>query len=128
MNHMTFPLSSADISRLSPEISKFWYMEKYRYRLRFDTYFLILLTFFESLKTILINMVAILMMSAKVATLGLLKKKMFWNNGYGIITSFHDITNKIFSGESNHIVGGIMCPKSGNSSISMREVIITSIL
>ena len=37
MNHVTHPLSSADISIFSPEISKFCYMKKYRYRLYFDT-------------------------------------------------------------------------------------------
>ena len=36
-----------------------------------------LLTFFESLKIVLINMVTILIMSAKMATLGLLSKKYF---------------------------------------------------
>ena len=59
------------------EISKFCYIKKYRYRLYFDTLFLILLTFSESWKTFLINMVKILMMSAKVATLGFLKLKVF---------------------------------------------------
>ena len=37
MNHLTNPLSSADISIFSPEISKFCYIKKYRYRLQFDT-------------------------------------------------------------------------------------------
>ena len=37
MNHVTHPLSSADISILSPEINKFSYIKKYRYRLYFDT-------------------------------------------------------------------------------------------
>ena len=37
MNHVTQPLSSADISIFSPEISKFRYFKKYRYRLYFDT-------------------------------------------------------------------------------------------
>ena len=39
--------------------------------------FLILLILFESLKVVLRNMVAILMMSAKLVTLGLLKVKVF---------------------------------------------------
>ena len=39
-------------------------------------------------------MVAILMMSAKLDTLGLLKIKVTWNNGY-------DVTNKILSRYSN---------------------------
>ena len=73
-------------------------------------------------------MVAILMMSAKLATLGLLKIKVFWNKGYDVIISVHDVTNKILSRDSNYIVDVVMWPKFGNSSISMREVIITSIL
>ena len=67
-------------------------------------------------------------MPAKLATLGLLKIKVFWNKGYDIIVSVHDITNKILSPDSNYIVHGVMWPKFGNSSVSMRKVIITSIL
>ena len=37
INHVTQPLSSADISIFSPKISKFCYIKKYRYRLHFDT-------------------------------------------------------------------------------------------
>ena len=37
INHVTHLLSSADISIFSPEISKYWYIKKYRYRLYFDT-------------------------------------------------------------------------------------------
>ena len=37
MNHMTHLLSSAEINNFSPKISKFCYIEKYRYRLHFDT-------------------------------------------------------------------------------------------
>ena len=43
------PLGSAD-SIFSPEMRRFSYIKKYRYRLYFDMLFLILLTFFESLK------------------------------------------------------------------------------
>ena len=70
-------MSSADISVFSPEINSFCYIKKYRHRLHFNALFLILLTFFEFLKVVLINMVAILMMSVKLATLGLLKMKVF---------------------------------------------------
>ena len=70
------PLIFADISIFTREISKFCSFKKYRYRLHFGTQFLIL-TFFESLKIVLINMVTILMMSGKMATLGLLKIKVF---------------------------------------------------
>ena len=73
MNHVTHPLTSADISIFSPEISKFCYIKKYRYRLHLSTEFLIILDFLESLKIYLINLVMILMMSAKMATPGLLK-------------------------------------------------------
>ena len=67
-------------------------------------------------------------MSAKMASLGLLKIKVFWNKGYDVIISVHDVTNKILSRNSNYIVDVVMWPKFGNSSISMGEVIITSIL
>ena len=47
------------------------------HRLYFDAEFLILLTLLESLKVVLINLVTILMMSSKLATLGLLKITVF---------------------------------------------------
>ena len=68
------------------------------------------------------------MMSSKLATLGLLKRKVFWNKGYDVITSVYDVTNKVLSRESNYTVDMVMWPKFGNSNISMRKVIITSIL
>ena len=68
------------------------------------------------------------MMSAKMATPVLLKITVFWNKGYDVIISVHEVTNKILSRDSNYIVDLVMWPKFGNSSISMREVIITSIL
>ena len=71
------PLSCADISIFLPEISKFCYIKKYRYRFHLDTYFLTVLTFLESTRIVLINMVKILIMSAKMATPGLLKIKIF---------------------------------------------------
>ena len=74
MNHVTHPFSSADISIFSPEISKICYIKKYRYRLYFDTWFLSILTFLESLYIVIVNMVKILMMSAKMATTTLLKR------------------------------------------------------
>ena len=74
------------------------------------------------------NMVTILMMSAKLASPGLLKIKIFQNNSYDIIIPDYDVTNKIFSCDSNCIVDVLMCPKFGDCRISMSEVIITSIL
>ena len=91
MNHVTHPLSSSDIIIFSPEISKFCYIKKYRNRLYFDKWFLILLTFFEFLKIVLINMITILMISTKMATLALLKIKVFWSKGYDVIISVYNI-------------------------------------
>ena len=59
-------------------------------------------------------MVEFLMISAKLATLGLLKAKVFWNKGYEVITSVCDITNEILSRDSNYIVDLVMWPKFGN--------------
>ena len=42
-------------------------------------------------------MVAILMMSAKLAFLGLLKIKVFSSKGYDVIIYVHDLTKKILS-------------------------------
>ena len=72
-------------------------------------------------------MSGILMMSAKLITPGLLKIKIFWNETYDIILSTYDVTNKILSRDSNYVVDVVMWPKSDSFSISMREVIITSI-
>ena len=68
------------------------------------------------------------MMSGKLATLGLLKVKLFWSKGYGFMIFAHEVTKQIFTRGSNYIVDVAMLPKLGNSSISMREVIITTIL
>ena len=73
-------------------------------------------------------MVIILMMSAKMATPGLLKITVFWNKGYDVIIFVHDVTSKILSRDSNYIVDVLIGSKFDNSSISMTEVIITSIL
>ena len=67
-------------------------------------------------------------MPAKMATPDLLKITAFWNKGYDVIIYVHDVTNKILSRDSNYIIDVVMWPKFGNSSICIREVIITSIL
>ena len=66
VNHVTYPLSSTDISIFSLKIRKFCSIKKCRYKLHFVTQFLILL----SLRSVLTSMAAILMISAKMATLG----------------------------------------------------------
>ena len=43
------------------------------------------------------------MMSAKMATLGLLKIKVFRNKGYDVIISVYDVINKNLSRDSNFI-------------------------
>ena len=78
-----------------------------------------------------IIMVTILIISAKMATLAtlvFLNIKVFWNKVYDVITSVHNVTNKILLLDTNYIVDSGMWPNFGNSSISMREVNITSIL
>ena len=82
----------------------------------------------ESLKSELINLVAVLMISARLATPGLLKIKVFWKNSYDIKISIHDVTNNILLRDSNYTVDLTMWTNFGNSSISMGKVIITSIL
>ena len=64
-------------------------------------------------------MVTILMTAAKIATLGILKIK---------VKTFYHVTKKNLSRDSNYIVDVFMWPKFGNSTISMREVIIALIL
>ena len=48
------------------------------------------------------------MMSAKMATPGLLKITGFRNKGYDVIIYVHDVTNKILSRDSNYIVDVVM--------------------
>ena len=128
MNHVTHPLNSADISIFSPEISRFCCIKKYRYRLHSSTQFLIFLAFLESLRIFLINLVIVLMMSAKLATPDVLKITVFWKTFYDVITTVDDVTNKFLLHDSSYTVDAFMWPKFGNCSISMREVIATSIL
>ena len=68
------------------------------------------------------------MISAKIATPGLLKMTVFWNKGYDLIIPINGVTNKISSRDSNYIVDVFMWPKFGNSNISMSEVIKTTAL
>ena len=68
------------------------------------------------------------MMSAKMTTSGLLKIKVFWNKDYDIISSVYDVTNKILSWGLIDIVEMAIWTDFGNSSISLRDVNITSIL
>ena len=53
---------------------------------------------------------------------------IFWIICYDVIISVDDVTKEILSGDSNYILDVFMWPKFGNLSISMREVITTTIL
>ena len=66
--------------------------------------------------------------SAKIATLGLPEIKIFSSKGYDVIISVFDVTSKTLLCDSNHIVDVFGWQRFGNSSISMREVIIALIL
>ena len=41
-------------------------------------------------------MVTILMMSAKMATLGLVEIRVFWKKGYDVIVFVHDVTKTFY--------------------------------
>ena len=49
-------------------------------------------------------------MTAKMATPGLLKTTVFWNKGYDVVIPVHDVTKKILSHNSNYIVDVVMWP------------------
>ena len=89
-----------------------------------NTLFLILLAFIKSLMLILINLIAILIMSAKLSTPGLLNINVFWNKGYAVKIFVYDFTNKFLSHDSNSIIDVSMKPKKfGNSSNSITSVL-----
>ena len=60
-------------------------------------------------------MIAIFMMSAKLATVGFFKTQITWHQGYDVITSIHEVTNKILSRDSHYVVDVVIWPKFGNS-------------
>ena len=53
-------------------------------------------------------MVANLMIIAKLATLGLPKAKVFRNKSYNIVISFHYVTSKILSSDSNYVADAVV--------------------
>lgn len=61
---------------------------------------------------------------AKLATLGIVKKLVLWNKYYDVITYTHDIT-RIPSSDLDYIVEMVIWPKSCYSSISIGEAITT---
>ena len=73
-------------------------------------------------------MAAVLIMSTKLATLGLLKIEVFWDKDYDVIIPAHEVINKILSRKGNYFVNVVMWSKFGNCGIFTRKVIITPIL
>ena len=53
-------------------------------------------------------MVEFMVMSAKLATLGFLKIKVFWNKDYDVTNFLYDVINKNLSRASNYIVDVVM--------------------
>ena len=125
---MTHPLRSTDISIFHWKSETFVISRNTDIDTILIHNFYFFNTFFESLEVDLKNMVAISMISAKLATPGILKIEVFRNRNYDVTISVHDTTKKLSSYDSNYIVNLIVWPKFGNSIISMREVIITSTL
>ena len=66
------------------------------------------MTFLEFLIIVLINMVTILMVSTKMATLGLVTIKIFSKKRYDVIISVHGIIKKTLSDDSNHVIDMVM--------------------
>ena len=98
------------------------------YRLHSDTKFLILLIFSWVFKDFFNKKSYNFDDVSKNGYQGLLKIKVFWSKGYDVITYVHDVIKKILSRDSNVIVDVVMWPKFHNSSISMTEVFVISIL
>ena len=82
---------------------------------------MILLRFIEFKKFILINVIAILMMFGKLASLGLLKITIFRNKGFDVIIFVHNFINKILSGDYNYIVNVIVFFLTVFSSTSTQD-------
>ena len=76
------------------------------------------LNIFWVFKDVLINMVTIWL---KMATLGLLKIKLFLNKDYDIIVSVHDVINNILSRDSYNLVDVVMWPNFGNNNFNERS-------
>ena len=65
-------------------------------------------------------MVTTLMMSAKMANLGLFKIEVFRKKVSDVIAFVHEDINETLSSDSNYNVDVVMWPKFGDSSISMK--------
>ena len=66
----------------------------------------------DPLKFVLAGIVPILMMSKKLAALGLLETKIFQNKGYDVIISVHDVNNNILSRDLKIVLQIWSCDQS----------------
>ena len=96
MNYVTHPLNSADISIFHRKSANFAILENtnidYILVYNFSFFYFSL----SLLKNFWIDMVTIFMVSAKLATLGLLKIKIFRNKGYDVIIPDYDVIKKSY--------------------------------
>ena len=86
------------------------------------------LTILEFLKFVWINMNAILMISAKLATPGLFEITVFSSEVYDVTILVTDVIFKTLLDDSNYVLNLVLWSISDNCSISTREVIIALIL
>ena len=114
------PLSSPDICNFFNKNQQILLYQETKMKTAFSYKNSNSFNFFESVKIFLINMFTILMMLTKMATLGFLRKKIFWNKYCDVIISVHDVTHKNLSRDSSYTVDVVMWPKFDKSSISMR--------
>ena len=121
LNHVKHPISSVNISFFSPAalvISR---------DIDIDCILINSFQFFKlfvGLYRFLIIIVAILVLSAKLAILALLKIKVFWNKNYDLEILVHEVIKKILLRCSSYNVDVLMWINCVNFSIFMREVII----
>ena len=72
-------------------------------------------------------MVTTLIMSAKLTSLELLEIKIFQHKSHDVIISDYDVIKNVLPRDPNYIVD-VACGQSLVTSISMKKVIINSIL
>ena len=96
MNHVRYPLSSAGISIFSRGNQHILLYQKVQIETAFWCIISNYFNFFWVFKDFFNKNGYYLMMSAKMATLGLFKANLFWNKGYDIIIYVHDVNKKSY--------------------------------
>ena len=103
---MTQSFISVNSSIISAKFIKFCYIKKYRYRLHFDTFYIVTFS----------------IMSAKMATQDLSEIKISKRNfkkRLCVVFYVNNVTNKTLLRDSSYAVDVVMSPKFGTSSISI---------